>query len=70
MCSSNKTIFTLHEAESAINRNKKARKRYRREIRFYYCKYCKGWHLTKAELVEETKPVKLIFTNKWNELLK
>lgn len=65
-----KTIFTKHEADAALKRNVTG-KQYRREQRAYYCKECKGWHLTskKHKLDNPVTDFKMKFGRKWRKLL-
>lgn len=43
----NKKIYSKKEAATALNHNKSAKTfRKKRPVRYYYCRYCDGWHLT------------------------
>ena len=66
-----KKIFTKREAEHTLDVNRHADKKYRREIRTYYCELCNGWHLT-SEADKNENPVvdiELTYEEKWKKLL-
>ena len=68
MC--HKVTLSERQAEAAIDKAKRSKNPNRKERRYYYCKHCKGWHLTSHEYDGETKKVKLTFFKKWKQLIK
>lgn len=70
MCSKEK--FDLKSAKTVINHAKNQHKKWRREVRYYFCDYCNCYHVTSKE--EYEPPVKLNleelkYAEKWKTLL-
>lgn len=68
MC--HKVTLSERQAEAAIDKAKRSKNPNRKECRYYYCKHCKGWHLTSHEYEGVIKKVKLVFLNQWKQLIK
>lgn len=69
-----KQKFDLKACRSILNENnKKFKKKWRKETRYYFCEECQAHHLTSKSEWEEPVYLKeedLVFKEKWLELIK
>lgn len=69
MCSGNKQILTQKEAASLLNWIAKKGAQHSKQQRKYWCRYCKGWHLTSQKLIEEPTEIKSQFNQHWKQFI-